>query len=587
MRSEGASAHCRRTAAEDGSCEKSICIRLDPVSYPDHSKKSISDAPSGQPRSPRATRRLHRSGPLVLIAPTASSTSGSLRHNNATIASSGKLAGPATLFAPASPVDPCLSPANPIVAENCQPGNPPSEWDIVGAGDPTIQGFATDISVNRGETVQFKIATNASAYHLDIYRLGYYGGNGARKIVTIQPSALLPQIQPACITNAASGLIDCGNWATSASWGVPANATSGIYFARLVREDTNGASYIVFIVRHDGSASEVLFQTSDTTWQAYNDYGGNSLYTGSPGTDPNRAYKVSYNRPFNTRSVDSGEDWLFNSEYPMVRWLEANGYDVSYFTGVDTDRRGAELLNHKVFMSVGHDEYWSGTQRNNVEAARDNGTHLAFFSGNEIFWKTRWEASIDGLNTPHRTLVSYKETLAGAKIDPLSNVWTGTWRDARPFNPEGSRPENALSGTFFTVNGNRNDAIEVPAADGKMRFWRNTTIAGLGPGTKATLPAGTLGYEWDEDIDNGSRPAGLFGLSTTTVHVDSRLQDFGNTFAPQDATHRLTFYKHSSGALVFGAGTVQWSWGLDENHDRVGMPADLRMQQATVNHSPT
>ena len=172
-----------------------------------------------------------------------------------------------------------------------------------------------------------------------------------------------------------------------------------------------GASHIVFVVRDDERQSDLLFQTSDTTWQAYNAYGGNSLYAGSPA---GRAYKVSYNRPFTTRDTRP-RDWLFNAEYPMVRWLEANGYDVSYTTGVDTDRRGAELLEHKAFLSVGHDEYWSGAQRANVEAARAAGVHLAFFSGNEVFWKTRWEPSIDGSGTPYRTLVCYKETHANAE----------------------------------------------------------------------------------------------------------------------------------------------------------------------------
>ena len=144
--------------------------------------------------------------------------------------------------------------------------------------------------------------------------------------------------------------------------------------------------------------SDLLFQTSDTTWQAYNHYGGNSLYAGSPA---GRAYKVCYNRPFTTRG-DAGEDWVFNTEYPMVRWLERNGYDVSYSTGVDTDRLGAELLEHKAFLSVGHDEYWSGAQRANVEAARDAGVNLAFFSGNEVFWKTRWERA---RTPPHARLL--------------------------------------------------------------------------------------------------------------------------------------------------------------------------------------
>src|SRR4030095_16160024 len=112
-------------------------------------------------------------------------------------------------------------------------------------------------------------------------------------------------------------------------------------------------------------------------------------------------------------------DWLFNAEYPMVRWLESNGYNLAYSTGVDSGLRGAApLQQHRSFMSVGHDEYWSAGQRANVEAGRNAGVHLAFFSGNEIFWKTRWENSIDGSATPYRTLVSYKETHANQVIDP-------------------------------------------------------------------------------------------------------------------------------------------------------------------------
>jgi hypothetical protein len=101
--------------------------------------------------------------------------------------------------------------SNPIVCENALSGNPASEWDISGAGDPSIQGFATDISVNKGETVHFKVDTNATAYRLDIYRMGYYSGRGARKVATVSPSVPLPQQQPACLTDPSTGLIDCGN----------------------------------------------------------------------------------------------------------------------------------------------------------------------------------------------------------------------------------------------------------------------------------------------------------------------------------------------------------------------------------------
>jgi Domain of unknown function (DUF4082)/Bacterial Ig-like domain/Bacterial Ig domain len=475
----------------------------------------------------------------------------------------------------------CVAPANTIVAENCRPGQSVSAWDITGAGDPTIQGYAAQFSINRGSTVQFKVNTDAASYRFEIYRMGSYGGAGARRVATVLPSATLPQSQPSCLTESATGLIDCGNWAVSGSWAVPATAVSGIYFAKVVRGDNGGASHIFFIVRDDSSTSNLLFQTSDTTWQAYNSYGGNSLYTGSP---VGRAYKVSYNRPFNTRAVDNGQDWVFNAEYPMVRWLEANGYDVSYSAGIDSDRLGALIRNHRVFLSVGHDEYWSGQQRANVEAARNAGVHLAFFSGNEVFWKTRWENSIDGTNTPYRTLVAYKETHANAKVDPDS-AWTGTWRDPR-FSPpaDGGRPENALTGTIFMVNDTGEFySIIVPEADGKMRFWRNTSVATLASGQSATLPVGTLGYEWDADLDNGFRPPGLVRMSNTTLTIGGALLDYGSTFGSGTVNHALTLYKHSSGARVFGAGTIQWSWGLDSNHDRSSTPPDLRMQQATVN----
>ena len=484
-----------------------------------------------------------------------------------------------------------------IVAENQLPGVPASTWDISGAGDPGIQGFATDISVNQGQTVSFKINdTNRDAYRIDIYRMGYYQGNGARLVATVNPTQTQLQNaenQPAPLTDRTTGLLDAGNWKDSGSWStknavsVPQgtfDATSGIYFAKVVDTRTGGASHIFFVVRDDTDKSQILYQTSDSTWEAYNDYGGNSLYAGSAPSSDGRAYKVSYNRPFNTRG-DSAHDFVFNAEYPMVRWLEANGYDVSYFTDVDSDRNGTLIKNHQVFMSNGHDEYWSGGQRVNVEAARDAGTNLAFFSGNEIFWKTRWESSIDGSGTAYRTLVCYKETHANAVIDPKDPpTWTGTWRDPR-FSPpaDGGRPENALAGTIFMVNDGATTAIKVPAADGKMRFWRNTSIANLSPGSTATLTNGTLGYEWDEDLDNGARPAGLFDMSTTTYNGAPVLQDYGSTYASGTATHHLTLYRAPSGALVFGAGTVQWSWGLDGHHDGGTTTPNLSMQQATVN----
>ena len=115
-----------------------------------------------------------------------------------------------------------------------------------------------------------------------------------------------------------------------------------------------------------------------------------------------------------------------------------------------------------------------------------------------------------------------------------------------------------------------------------MRFWRNTRVAALTGSQTTTVGSSIIGYEWDEDLDNGFRPAGAFRVSETSG-TGEILQDYGSTYGPGSATHSMTMYRHSSGALVFGAGTIQWSWGLDSNHDRGNAPADPAAQQATVN----
>jgi len=541
----------------------------------------------------------------------------------------------------------CISPKNSIIAENCLPGNDSTEWDVNADGDPSIQGFATRFSVVRGEVVQFKIKTDSSNYRLDIFRVGWYGGAGARQVGRVDPlsSLQLPQEQPECIKDAETLHFDCGGWGVSAEWEVPQSAVSGVYLARLVRSDGDAswrqdnsqygadirfsfpgdipgklpkppqpwphaygaqghgrmanalkepqASLVYFVVRDEDSKADMVFQTADTTWQAYNLYGGANVYYG---LEPpyRRAYKVSYNRPFQTRATRA-VNILFGAEYPMIRWLESQGYDVTYQSGIDTDRQDtSNLLRHKIFLSVGHDEYWSGSQRTKVEEARDQGLSLAFFSGNEVYWRVRWEDN-------QRTMVVYKESQELAKKDPKLDEWTGTFRDGRPINPLGAQPENALTGTIFTVNAWRHDALEVPSEFSGLRFWRHTSVADMQEGEVKVIKPGLLGHEWDEDLDNGFRPPGLVRLSRTTVNNLWMVQDYITNCDSGTATHSLVMYRSKSGSLVFGAGTVQWSWGLDPYRDtetgvpperanptniRVGrdqMGAEKDIQQATLN----
>ena len=519
--------------------------------------------------------------------------------------------------------------ANRIVKENCLQGNPSNEWDVNGAGDPTIQGFSTDISYNVGEVAKFKVNTTATSYRVDIYRLGYYGGLGARKLATVQPLTPPPHSQPKCFTDSSTMIYDCAEWSVTAEWKIPEGTVSGVFIARLVRTDgapmrswradnsafeddphhampggasmqrprpqphaygASGhgklrnqlkepqASLVYFVVRDDASHSDIVFQTSDTVWQAYNTEGGweggTSTY-GSfiPERPRDRCYVSSLNRPLKTRGVRACNAY-FGAEYPISRFLEANGYDVTYIAGVDTDRYGEKLLpRHKMFISAGHDEYWSGPQRANVEKARDNGLHLAFLSGNEMFWRIRWEDN-------YRKMVCYKDSQSLTKLDPKEGEWTGTWRDARAINPLGPQPENAVTGQIFTLNAWRNDPLVVPFHYSRMRQWRHTKVASLQPGERAIIFRGILGHEMDEDIDNGFRPPNMIHLSETEIDNVMYVQDHGSIYDSGAGTHHLTLYRHNvSGALVFGAGTVQWGWALDGFHDSEhGLPAQF------VNH---
>jgi hypothetical protein len=477
--------------------------------------------------------------------------------------------------------NPCTAPvASPVACENTQPGTP--DWQV-NTDDPTIAGFTTDISGTAGSSMQFKVNTTASSYDIFVFRLGYYQGIGARQVADLPVRTRTTQ--PACKQDAPTGMTDCGNWAVTATWNVPSTAVSGVYYAVFHRNDTGGENEAAFVLRNDTSHSAILFQTSDETWEAYNSYGGQSLYTGAgPGAN-GASYAVSYNRPL---SGEGDENFIFNAEVPMLYFLEQQGYDVSYTTDVDSARRGNLITNHKVFMTVGHDEYWSNEQRANVQAALNAGVSGAFLTGNDVFWKTRFTNSIDGSNTAWRSVTVYKETLASKHIDPTL-TWTGTWRDPR-FSPpsDGGRPENSMLGQMFQMNGYRSDSLQVPAAYGKMRLWRGTSLATMAAGATYSFQPGTLGYEWDTVQDNGSQPAGVAELSKTTVTTDGNyvLNNYGDLFLPGTLTHNLTMYRNpTSHSLVFAAGTVQWAWGLANDHAfQTDTPtSDVRMQQATIN----
>ena len=240
----------------------------------------------------------------------------------------------------------------------------------------------------------------------------------------------------------------------------------------------------------------MVVQTSDTTWQAYNNYGGNSLYTctrrlparrpaglqGAPSRSPTTARSTPRRRP--------GRSSLFSgAEYPMIRFLEANGYDVSYISGVDAHRRGPLLHNHKLFISSGHDEYWSATQRDERRGrARRRASTSRSSAATRCFWKTRWEPSADGTSTPTARSSPTRTRTSTTPDDPVE--WTGTWRDPR-FTTAAERqtPENALTGQSFLVNSGTSRHHGARTPTGSCGIWRNTAVATLAAGQTLTLGA--------------------------------------------------------------------------------------------------
>ena len=406
--------------------------------------------------------------------------------------------------------------------------------------------------------------------------MGYYGGDGARLITSLTPNISVSQNQPACNTNTATGLVDCGNWGVSATWNVPSTAVSGVYFAHIYRTDgTTDENQIPFVVTDNSSHSDIVFMTSDETWQAYNDWGGYSLYTGnatgSPwccsALDPGRAVQVSYNRPFATRfDTPGGQDFFFYAEFPMIQFLEKNGYDVSYVSQIDVAQPGAAsmLEQHKVLVNAGHSEYWDAGDMANVTAARNAGVNLAFFTGNtDVVEDPVGEQPVRQRALPDADHLQGEPGQRAERSRGSADLDRGVARSAvqpagrrRAAGERADRP--ALEGQLLLVRGYR-CRPRTPSC----RFWRNTAVASLQSGQTYTMPDETLGYEWDSDVDNGFRPPGEIDMSQTCENVSQMLLTVTEEIGPGNACNSLTLYRAASGALVFDAGTVQWAWGLD------------------------
>jgi hypothetical protein len=469
-----------------------------------------------------------------------------------------------------------MSNSSPSIAEENQlPGT--NEWELRQFQND-IEGFASATSINQGETIDLYVNTNASAFDIAIYRSGYYGGAGGRLIKKIEN--LKGIVQPDGYTDRTTGLASFSTWSpcyhleTDSSW------VSGIYIAKLLRRDTGGENQIFFVVRDDARGATILYQQSVTTYHAYNNYGGKSLYNFNSSSyttisEERRAVKVALKRPYTGLSDTLVNDRYVNVEYPLVSWLESQGYDVSYSTSMDTHFAGKSgannsLIKHKVFISAGHDEYWSQEMRDAVTAARDAGVHICFFGSNTCYWRIRFEPD-PATQEPDTVIVCYKTAQSGP-ADPSGHA-TSTWRDSVSVNT----PENGLVGLQYIGD---HDSFFFPwrvsAELAQHRLYRNTGLEHLPPGSYVDIGQNLIGWEWDAVVDNGHTPPNLTIVAASPVFGEL-LQDNGRVYDLRQATVHTTCYTAQSGALVFASGTNHWSWGL------AVVEPDVRIQQITYN----
>jgi hypothetical protein len=446
-------------------------------------------------------------------------------------------AGPWSAPTPAAAVE------LPIPRENRLPGSTGWALDFRGSG---ISGYVVPASVDAGGQVGIAVSTVSPTYDLAVYRVGWYGGTGGRLVQSVRglpgvnqgtwkPQTFGVSACSTCEYDARTGLLE-PRWLSTHTFTIPRSWVSGDYLVHMTTPAGDVAS-AHFVVTDDRRASQVLAVLPLNTYEAYNNWGGKSLY-GTNSTGPatlasgpfaSAATEVSLERPY--ASVDR-----IRQDFEAVAFLERAGYDVTYATSVDLDRDPALLTRHRIFISVGHDEYWSRDMRDRVEGARDAGTSLVFLGGNDVYWQVRYRQGADGAD--RSILVCYRS----AAIDPVAQT-DPALTTVRFSEPPLLRPASTLTGTVYT------DPILVrPAAWLVAATAPGWLLAGTGlvPGRGSI--AGLVGVECDRYDPYGPAPPQLVVVSDSPVVKTGGAPSHCNT----------VYYRAAHGGQVFSAGT--WSW---------------------------
>jgi hypothetical protein len=413
-----------------------------------------------------------------------------------------------------------------VVDENSRPGT--LDWVVAAPpGSGHVEGYADVTSAAAGSTVTLFVDTSNPTFHVEAYRMGYYGGSGGR---LIWRSPEVPGIvQPKFTLAPGVNMVSCP-WQPSASVAVDATWPPGDYLLKLVGGQ-GAQAFVPLCVRDDASTAAFVVVNAVTTWQAYNRWGGYSLYYGPGNNSKNRARVVSFDRPYDYAWAWGAADFVGN-EFPVVHLVERLGLDVTYRTDVDLHVDPANLLKHRCMITLGHDEYWSTVMRDGVTAARDHGVNLAFLGANACYRHIRFEPSATG---PNRHQVCYKTDYM--RDDPLWGVdpaeVTANWATGPV-----ARPEQDLIGASYADQDGAADMVVVDAGS-----W---LFAGTGLKDGSHLPMLVSG-EFDR-----YRPS-YPGPRNVRVLAHSPVANRGpGSFAD------MTYYSAPSGAGVLDVGTASW-----------------------------
>lgn len=429
------------------------------------------------------------------------------------------------------------------------------------AASTTLEGYAGATSVKQGGSIVFCVRdpqgsmTTTTTVAMGVGRIAV--GDGSMLSTTVKvKNATVP-------ANASTN--GCG-WPVTTTLTVPTTWPSGLYYA--VFGSGNKVCTVPFVVRPSAPTPgvKVLVQIAVTTAQAYNSYGGKSLYAYNS-TSGVPAKRVSFNRPHTDPLNYAFDAW----QAPFVRWLEKNGIAADFCTSIDLHQDASPLSGYQLFLTAGHDEYWSRPMRDKLDALVAAGGNAGIFSGNTCWWQVRFEAAGGVAN---RTMVCYKETAAS---DPETRpaYKTTNWISLVP-----PLPENSTFGLGWNLGCSWAGSQPRPNTPYLVQRAEHWAFAGTGIAAGGSFGGAYVGYEADalsvvRGADGRAYPTGQ-DASPATLRVlaladastwNAQSLALGGS-GEKSGTAVISIHSRGGAAgVVFNGGTVEWALGLQPELD--------------------